>query len=60
MPPQRTIILTDPKGKADLEEIVSLLESSNVKPHLDMKYFDEKGLHFSDIEQKHTLGVHLG
>mmetsp|Transcript_42186 Transcript_42186/g.77113 ORF Transcript_42186/g.77113 Transcript_42186/m.77113 type:complete len:320 (-) Transcript_42186:210-1169(-) len=58
MPPQRTFILTESKGKADLEEIVSLLESSSVKSHLDMNFFDEKGVNegFEQLKGRRTKG----
>jgi len=57
-PSQRTLILTESKGKADLEEIVSLLESSSVKSHLDMNFFDEKGVNegFEQLKGRRTKG----
>jgi len=58
MPSHRTMILTAPKGKADLEEIVSLLKSLNVKPHLNVKSFDEKGVKdgFEQLKSRRTKG----
>jgi len=58
IPPQRKLILTEPKGKTDLEEIVALLKSYNVKPHLDEKTFDEKGLKdgFEQLKGRRTKG----
>eukprot|EP00581_Thalassiosira_minuscula_P018971 CAMPEP_0183722884 /NCGR_PEP_ID=MMETSP0737-20130205/14701_1 /TAXON_ID=385413 /ORGANISM="Thalassiosira miniscula, Strain CCMP1093" /LENGTH=326 /DNA_ID=CAMNT_0025953129 /DNA_START=79 /DNA_END=1059 /DNA_ORIENTATION=- len=58
MPPQRKLIITEQKGKADLEEIVSLLKSSNAKPHLDVKPFDEKSVNegFEQLKGRRTKG----
>lgn len=56
--PQRTILLTDRKGKTNLEEIASLLKSTGAKPHLDVKSFDEKGVAdgFEQLKGRRTKG----
>ncbi|KAL7536728.1 hypothetical protein ACHAXR_007370 [Thalassiosira sp. AJA248-18] len=58
MKTQRKMVTTAPKGKADLEEIVSLLESASVKPHLDVISFDEKGVKdgFEKLKGRRTKG----
>jgi NADPH:quinone reductase-like Zn-dependent oxidoreductase len=58
MPSQRTMIVTDPRGKRNLEEIVALLKLSNVKPHLNEKSFDEEGVKdgFEQLRGRHNKG----
>ena len=58
MKPQRKMVLTAPKGKSDLQEIVSLLEKSGVKPHLSVKSFDEQGVTeaFEELKGRRTKG----
>ena len=56
--PQRTLLLTNSKGKSDLEEIASLLKSSGAKPHLDVKPFDKEGVEdaFRQLKERRTKG----
>lgn len=58
MKPQRKMLLTAPKGRSELEEIVSLLEKSGVKPHLNVKSFDEQGVAeaFEELKGRRTKG----
>lgn len=58
MKPHRTMVLTAKEGKADLEEIASLLESSGLKPHLDVKCFDKEGVGeaFDQLKARRTKG----
>ena len=58
MKPQRTMVVTASKGKADLEEIATLLEASGVKPHLNVKSFDAKGVEegFDLLKSRRTKG----
>ena len=46
------------KGKAVLEEIATLLEASGVKPHLNVKSFDAKGVEegFDLLKSRRTKG----
>ena len=58
MKPQRTMVATSSKGKADLEEIAKLLEASGVKPHLNVFTFDAKGVEegFDMLKSRRTKG----
>ncbi len=58
MKPQRTMILTSGKSKSALEEIVSLLNISNARPHLDVKSFDENGVKdgIEQLKGRRTIG----
>lgn len=58
MPPQMQMILCNTKDRAGLEEIASLLQSSDVKPHLNLKSFDEKGVEegFEQLKGRRTNG----
>ena len=58
MKPQQKMVLTASKGRSKLEEIVSLLEKSGVKPHLNVKSFDEQGVAeaFEELKGRRTKG----
>lgn len=57
-PPQQKLVVTAPKGKADLEEIATLLEKTGVKPNLNVMSFDEKGVTegFELLKSRRTKG----
>ena len=56
--PRKTMVVTAPKGRESLEEIASLLEKSKVKPHLNVKKFDEAGVKegFDMLKGRRTRG----
>lgn len=53
-----TMIATAPKGRESLEEIASLLEEAEVKPHLTVKEFNEAGIKegFEMLKGRRTKG----
>lgn len=52
------MIATAPKGRERLEEIASLLEKAEVKPHLTVKEFNEAGIKegFEMLKGRRTKG----
>ncbi|EJK75880.1 hypothetical protein THAOC_02383 [Thalassiosira oceanica] len=56
--PRKTMVLTASKGRKSLEEIASLLQKAEVKPHLNIKKFDEAGVKegFEMLKGRRTRG----
>ena len=57
MKPQMNMVMTS-KHPTDLKDILSLLEKTGVKPHLNVKSFDEKGVTegFEELKGRRTQG----
>jgi len=55
---RRTLVLTQSKAKSDLELVATLLESSNARPYLNVKDFDEAGVKdaFEQLKARRTKG----
>ncbi|KAL9191408.1 hypothetical protein ACHAXT_001114 [Thalassiosira profunda] len=58
LPKQRNFVMLQPKTTGQLEEVASLLEKGGMKPHLNIKSFDEKGVDegFEALKSRRTKG----
>lgn len=54
----RSMVLTAPKAKSDLEQVAKLLQSINAKPYLEIKPFNDAGIKiaFEQLKERRTKG----